>query len=129
MKQTLNDFFYLFLGLIALCCSISGCDDSIDVPMTPVDEHEQVPVLLSLDFSAEADGYTPVPGSRSGLPFRARLEGGNAPFEASLCPSVSTRSDLSDTPDALYYLEAVSYTHLFQVHGIWQIFQHICADW
>nr|WP_303794881.1 DUF4906 domain-containing protein [Bacteroides intestinalis] len=51
----------------------------------------------------------PVPGSRSGLPFRARLEGGNAPFEASLCPSVSTRSDLSDTPDALYYLEVHQY--------------------
>ena len=75
MKQTLNDFFYLFLGLIAFCCSISSCDDSIDVPMTPVDEHEQVPVLLSLDFSAEADGYTPVPGSRSGLPFRAPVPG------------------------------------------------------
>ena len=87
MKQTLNDFFYLFLGLIAFCCSLSGCDDSIDVPMTPVDEHEQVPVLLSLDFSAEADGYTPVPGSRSGLASKGAMPPSRRAFAPVSAPA------------------------------------------
>ena len=61
----------LLWGLIALCGGLLGCEDRVDDVTPPVDEDELVPVSLSFGFADEMGSYTPVPGSRSGLPFRA----------------------------------------------------------
>ena len=65
----------LLWGLIALCGGLLGCEDRVDDVTPPVNEDGLVPVFLSFGFADETDGYTPVPGSRSGLPFRAPVRG------------------------------------------------------
>ena len=65
----------LLWGLIALCGGLLGCEDRVDDVAPSVDEDGLVPVSLSFGFADEMGSYTPVPGSRSGLPFRAPVPG------------------------------------------------------
>jgi len=63
----------LLLGLVAFSGGLAGCDDRVDDVMPPVSEDGLVNVSLSFGFAEET--ATPVPGSRSGLPFRAPVPG------------------------------------------------------
>lgn len=87
MKRILKRNIYLLLEFAALYIGTIGCDDRVDAPISSGEGKDLVTVPLSFGFAATA-----------------RVEGGITAFNASLLPSVITRSS-TDVPDQLYNLE------------------------
>lgn len=56
MKRIFKRNFYLLLGLAALQSGVTGCDDRVDDPISPVQEKELVSVPLSFGFAEESSG-------------------------------------------------------------------------
>ena len=104
MKRILKRNIYLLLEFAALYIGTIGCDDRVDAPISSGEGKDLVTVPLSFGFAEESFGELYRNGSPQRLAATARVEGGITAFNASLLPSVITRSS-TDVPDQLYNLE------------------------